>query len=488
MNLKIEPSTMEKKILGRIFVRLMPLLKTSFITKDSFIDLFEIIKILPVNFNLYTYEALPEGVNKIDTFLRAEKDGDINNLSIEINIYNRDGDDFEEQLTEILHSQKELSTILIGLMQELLCILHKFFHPIKRGIYLGQIKRLYPNKTSDEQLAMLSACIRIYTIISLYEGMCNSGIKNHLPKSELISNHFDHLTNVSLDEVIKNISQVNISFNDMWERTKHITIDTGLHQKEYLGRFFAIGNGEDTTVQEADSIVDSVSSVRSNLTVKMAGSSSARMMDLLGIEIEVEVDWLGDLTSLILEEASHYTAKQDISYRKIKNKYRHIANLPGPTFYENKLKVICVVDQSGSVSDYELRKINFVMKKLSEKAKEFDLIVHDYSIVAHEKFRGRTMENDIGSYIQKRMSYGGTCHTDVFQRIEEEYILPENSKHKFIVLTFSDMYSNIEALTSSGQYTWCDPSSGVSKYWVTTQKEITSVHGTHIHVDKGVIT
>ena len=49
------------------------------------------------------------------------------------------------------------------------------------------------------------------------------------------------------------------------------------------------------------------------------------------------------------------------------------------------------------------------------------------------------------------------------------------------------MYSNIEHLEQSGNYTWMDSNSGVSKYWVTTEKEITSVDGIHIHVDKGLI-
>ena len=145
------------------------------------------------------------------------------------------------------------------------------------------------------------------------------------------------------------------------------------------------------------------------------------------------------------------------------------------------------MDQSGSVGDYELRKINFVMQKLSEKAKEFDLIIHDSQIVVHEKFRNRTLQNDVSDYIQKRQSYGGTCHTDVFDRIEEEYLNPDNAKNKFIVLTFSDMYSNIQHLEQSGNYTWMSQNSGVSKYWVTTDKEITEVDGIHIHVDKGVI-
>ena len=97
---------------------------------------------------------------------------------------------------------------------------------------------------------------------------------------------------------------------------------------------------------------------------------------------------------------------------------------------------------------------------------------------------GRLCQLWKSSWIQ---SYGGTCHTDVFDRIEEEYLNPDNAKNKFIVLTFSDMYSNIEHLEQSGNYTWLNPNSGVSKYWVTTEKEITSVDGIHIHVDKGVI-
>ncbi len=494
MKLKVNLTSEEKKLLGRIFIRLTPLLKTSFSTNDSYIDLFEIVKVLPINFNLYEFDARPDNVSNIDVFFAAEKAGELNNISIQINLYNdKDkGDDFEIFLKQLLLNQKQLSYILLGVMKELLNVLHKFFHPMIKQKHLTLIRTGSTTTDSNQIETIYNVAKYCYLHISMYKAMSPNGIKRNIPIFEVLGDIFkdyQDLPNMTIEKVIQIVLDLSCTNLELWQRIHNMSFSNGIDTINYLGRFHNIGHpeDEDETDDVQDGLVDAVQGIRSNLTSKIAGTGSARMMDLLDVPVEVEVDWLNQLKSLILEESNHYTAKQDISYRKIKNKYRHVANLPGVVFYDNRLKVICVVDQSGSVGDYELRKINFVMQKLSEKAKEFDLIIHDSQIVVHEKFRNRTLQNDVSDYIQKRQSYGGTCHTDVFDRIEEEYINPDNAKNKFIVLTFSDMYSNIENLEQSGNYTWMERDSGVSKYWVTTQKEITSVDGIHIHVDKGVI-
>lgn len=496
MKLKVNLTTEEKKLLGRIFIRLTPLLKTSFSTNDSYIDLFEIVKVLPINFNLYEFDARPDNVSNVDVFFAAEKAGELNSISIQINLYNdKDkGDDFEVFLKQLLLNQKQLSYILMGIMRELLNILHKFFHPMVKNKQLSLIRAEAGSRVlgHDEIETIYNVAKYCYLHISMFKAMSPNGIKRNIPITEVLGDIFkdyQDLPNMSIDKIIKIVMDLQCSNEVLWQRINTFTFSDGIDTIKYLGRFHSIGNPEDEAETDdiQDGLVDAVQGIRSNLTTKIAGTGSARMMDLLDVPVEVQVDWLSTLKSLILEESNHYTAKQDISYRKIKNKYRHVANLPGVIHYDNRLKVICVVDQSGSVGDYELRKINFVMQKLSEKAKEFDLIIHDSQIVVHEKFRNRTLQNDVSDYIQKRQSYGGTCHTDVFDRIEEEYLNPDNAKNKFIVLTFSDMYSNIQHLEQSGNYTWMSQNSGVSKYWVTTDKEITEVDGIHIHVDKGVI-
>ncbi len=493
MFLKTKLSNEEKKLIGRIFIRLMPLLKTSFSSNDSYIDLFEIVKVLPINFNLYRWDEKPTDVSNIDIFFAAEKAGEENNISIQVNLYNKpeDGDNFEIFLKTLLMNQQGLSYILLGIMRELLNTLHKFFHPMVKNKHISHLKHLLGNREYDDnKLEVLYNISKYcYTNLTMYKAMSPLGIKKQIPHQLVLGSMFEHYIdseNLSIEKVMEIVIDFETSGNNIWERIQLLTFTDGNETMKYFGRFESIVTEEDDD-STGDALIDAVAGVRNTLGSRLAGSGSAKMLDMLDIPVEVQVDWLGQLKSLILEESNHYTSKMDISYRKIKNKYRHVANLPGTIHYDNRLKVICVVDQSGSVGDYELRKINFVIQKLSEKAKEFDLIVHDYSIVCHEKFRGRTLQNDVGTYIQKRQSYGGTCHTDVFQRIEEEFIDPKNKKNKFIVLTFSDMYSNIEQLEQSGNYSWIAPNSGVSKYWVTTDKEITTVDGVHIHVDKGVL-
>jgi hypothetical protein len=371
-------------------------------------------------------------------------------------------------------------------MRELLGILHKYYHPIVKNRLLNYIKKLRPELKSDQAEAVLNVAKYCYTNLSLYNAMSQNGIKKNIPISEVLGGIFDdyiNFPNKDIEQIIRIIIDFDIKYDMVWERIHCISLSNGTDTIKYLGRFFNISK----SIEVDDGAVDTITGIKNTLSSRLAGSNTTRMMDLLGVPIEVQVDWLGELKGLIFEETSRYTTKQDISYRKIKNKFRHIAKLPGTINYDNKLRVICVVDQSGSVGDYELRKINFIMQKLSEKAKEFDLIIHDYDIVAHEKFKNRTLMNDVKDYVQKRQCYGGTCHTQVFERIEEEYLDPRNKKDKFVVLTFSDMYSNIEQLSQSKKYTWVSPNSKVSKYWVTTDKEITSVDGIHIHVDKGRI-
>ena len=223
-------------------------------------------------------------------------------------------------------------------------------------------------------------------------------------------------------------------------------------------------NGQCMSNAKAAQAIEAAARDTANQVInKMRGSGSAEIASALGFPIEVTVDWLEILESDLFKEVRHKTNRVSISWRRLKNKYRHIAHLPANVYYENVLNAIVVIDQSGSMGDIELRKINYIIKKLIKRVKTLRVIIHDDAVVYNKEFK-RVVERDLEKELfKKRVACGGTSHDEPFEIIEEIYT--NRASEDFIVLIFSDMYSNIENIWD--KFNWTDVA---STYLVCTEK------------------
>jgi uncharacterized protein with von Willebrand factor type A (vWA) domain len=164
----------------------------------------------------------------------------------------------------------------------------------------------------------------------------------------------------------------------------------------------------------------------------------------LGALIEVEKDWVKNLTGLIDTQVFYRTRQTISTWAKPNLFYKHKFKLPHYQFIDNKLKAYISIDHSGSVSDVIIRKINFLILEIAKKADNLILLVHDYDIVHYEEFKGKRMKNDFSliKLLKTRYSKGGTSHEKVFERIEED--MNGSKREKAVYICFSDMESDIE--------------------------------------------
>ena len=242
-------------------------------------------------------------------------------------------------------------------------------------------------------------------------------------------------------------------------------------------------NGQQTQSTKDMQAIEAAARDAANQVInKMRGNGSAEIASALGFPIEVTVDWLEILESDLFKEVRHKTNRTSTTWKRLKNKYRHIAHLPSNVYYENVLNAIVVIDQSGSMSDIELRKINYIIKKLVKRVKTLRVIIHDDNVVYNKEFK-RSIERGLESELfKKRVACGGTSHDEVFEIIEEVY--QQRSSEDFIVLIFSDMYSNIENIWDNFKWTHA-----VNTYLVCTEnggaRYVENLPATKILMDTG---
>ncbi len=163
----------------------------------------------------------------------------------------------------------------------------------------------------------------------------------------------------------------------------------------------------------------------------------------------------------------------------MKSKFRHIAPFPGRIYYDKELAAIISIDQSGSMSNDDLEKINYVVTELAKKAVFVEIMLHDTRVAEQKKFIGKQFTG-IRDYVTNRVACGGTSHKEVFERID--IIKKENPKTKLIYLSFSDNYSDIDQVYTEETFRKIIP------YWITTcESKLVSVPGMQISLEHGLL-
>jgi hypothetical protein len=65
--------------------------------------------------------------------------------------------------------------------------------------------------------------------------------------------------------------------------------------------------------------------------------------------------------------------------------------MPGKVFREKTLATIVSIDQSGSMSNSDLEKINYVVTELSKNSIFTEILLHDTKVVDQKKFVGKNL-------------------------------------------------------------------------------------------------
>ncbi len=233
------------------------------------------------------------------------------------------------------------------------------------------------------------------------------------------------------------------------------------------------------TTAEQD-IGEVLTSVRANLLEKTRGADSTGALSKLGVDYEVPTDWFKYLKNSLFTMVKNHTSHYDQSWGRIKNKMRHVAMLPGRIYYEKELAAIISIDQSGSMSDSDLEKINYVVTEIAKKAVFVEVMLHDTRVVQRKKFVGKQFVG-IREFVTNRVACGGTSHKEVFDNIDDIRI--KNPKTKLIYLSFSDNYSDIEQVYPTELFRKIAP------YWITTdEKKTVNVPGMQVSLDHGLLT
>lgn len=201
---------------------------------------------------------------------------------------------------------------------------------------------------------------------------------------------------------------------------------------------------------------------------KQKDNRSQKSLKILGSTIKVKADWVKELTNSLLSITRDITHQYSSSWSSLKNHYRKIGLFPTKKYLQKTTHLYVSIDQSGSMSDNELKKINYILTIMAKKVSYMNLIIHDYTIVKSFVF-GKKSEASYNLKLDKmvynRYASGGTSHREVFEYLDK-HIKAREIKES-IYISFSDNYSDIEKC-----YFEYKMVQRVKKFWVSTEKEL----------------
>lgn len=281
-----------------------------------------------------------------------------------------------------------------------------------------------------------------------------------------LSANKEHTVETIIEELMKRLEteDMKIKFVDINNKVKDVKVGTKyiVKYEDYKYVFYEVYMGSGSNCNKKSGIISGsgegneeiekiINQISNQIANKIKGSGSIEIAKKLGLPVEVTVDWLERLESNLFKEVRYKTKKVSINWRKLKNKYRHIAHLPSSVYYGNMLNVIISIDQSGSMSDLELRKINYIISKLVKRVKSCRVIIHDDKVVYNKEFKKNVDKQLEKEILKTRYATGGTSHKEVFDIIEEEF--EKKSREDFLILIFSDMESDIEEIWNNYEWT-----------------------------------
>jgi len=376
--------------------------------------------------------------------------------------------------------------------------LHEAMHILMRhyDFYINQtyfqiIQEFRPEFTKEQMGELLNHAFDYWINGYLIEQSNTNTIMNSLGNNPKFLSLYDpNLSPGQLEQaeiVVKLAKEADIqteeirdSDNNLWGTITTINING--HSNTTFNILGPANMGDistDSADPDVQDINDVIGSVRNSLLDKTRGDGSSGSFSQLGIDYAVPLDWFNHLKSSIFTLTQKYTKHYETSWTRLRHKMRHIATLPGRIYYEKEMAVIISIDQSGSMTDQDLEKVNYVVSALAKKSVFTEILLHDTTVAAREKFKGKDFPG-IRKFITTRVACGGTSHAEVFQIVNE--IKDQNKNMKLIYLSFSDNYSDIEHQYNDELFR------DIPSYWImTTGGKPVNVPGMQISLESGLL-
>jgi hypothetical protein len=509
--------------ISKITTRIIPIIQKSY---DG-LDMINLLMSLPIrpdfkeidmdqvieNYKKNNGEKSEDNLKKdlsLGGYIRRDIDENDSNRMIVYIVFTKDiKETWDEYFNKIVYgpqSDSYITSIAFIYLHEALHILNRHYDFYLNRQYYKYVDKFQPNLNENEKAELLNMAFDYWINSFLIEEVAShSSIASYKDNPETFAGLYDqnlshkNKTQPEIVEILAQKSKVNTTEiydndgNKIGEirdveingRTTSTVYLEGQHQSE--GK----ENKKDQTAKksigdtmgETQPLKEALDNVRNAILEKTKGSSSQKIFEDLGISYEVPLDWFKELKHSIFTIVQKQTNNYDQTWGKIKNKFRHVAKLPGKVYKEKMLIGVVSIDQSGSMSDDDLRKINYVVSQMAKKANKIIILKHDTDIVSEHTFTKNTFK-DLDGFVAMRESCGGTSHSKVFKRLDEIMHEKEFKDKKMIYLSFSDNYSDIEECFSPTIF------KNIIPYWIMTSggRRLRNVTGMQISLENGLLT
>ena len=483
---------------SKLATKMIPTIRNAY----GSVELVDLLMALPLKFEFSEIDksTLPDDVSPEDAafggyITRDTERGNPDRLVVHIILTKEKEQTWEDFFKMIfdVNPQKYIALASVVYLHEALHILMRHYDFYQHQNNLGIIKNIR-NDMSEEEMAQLLNHAHDYWINAylLEQAASNTRIARFKDNdvAEFTGLYDPNLAPGKMEQqeiIVKLAKEADVKKTELfdaegnlWGTMTEITINgrtsrtlsvNGQHAIRHDGSRPAEGQQ-----QEIDEVLDST---RNNILERTKGEGSTGTLKELGVDYAVPIDWFKHLKSSLFNVVQKYTSTYDQTWSKLKNKFRHIAPMPGKIHYEKELAAIISIDQSGSMSDEDLEKINYVVSELAKKAVFTEVLLHDTSVAERKRFTGKK-PLAMREFITNRVACGGTSHKEVFGIVRE--IKDEDTRRKLIYLSFSDNWSDIEQVYDADLF------DKVTAYWITTDENRTvNVPGMQISLENGLL-
>ncbi|MEA3315555.1 MAG: hypothetical protein U9Q30_06870 [Campylobacterota bacterium] len=343
----------------------------------------------------------------------------------------------------------------------------------------------YINKT-DKKISNINEYIKLafdyavtYPLIDL---MGNSTIKDDLLDVVFYNKYYanSQMSEISIlkelledsDDIdIKQTQKSNSKIENSIISHKDTTISKHKIKEDNLNN---LDNATLKDIENNNAIENEVLNLANILTTfiqeKQKGYDSQEVLTKLGGVIKIKSDWVKEILNSLLSITRDITHQYTSSWSSLKNQYRKIGLFPTKKYLRKTTYLYISIDQSGSMSDIELRKINYLLTIIAKKVSYLHLIIHDYEIVKTFQFGNKsnlTYNIKLNDIIYNRYTNGGTSHSMVFKYLDDN--IRNSDRKESIYISFSDNFSDIETC-----YFKFKQIKIIKKFWVSTNKKLPS--------------
>lgn len=238
-----------------------------------------------------------------------------------------------------------------------------------------------------------------------------------------------------------------------------VILDNDIHLDKNSDTMYLVDN---KLKDNDDIIVDLGESISNHLRSASRGLGSSQIFESAILASKVKTGWFKKLNKNITRTVHYMTENSYSSWSNYNIVYKHKFKSPKHVHQKNALNIYISVDQSGSMSDDDLGKLLYIVKKHATKINKIVVWIHDSEIVKEftlTESSGELSVTDITKVFGNRVACGGTSHKCIADKL---YSLNLDAD-KNIYISFSDNYSDIPQAWK--QY---KSLSKIPTYWVCT--------------------